>query len=101
MDTGLSTLPLAAVSSVLTALDVDEADLEVGPTSAQALDKAGYESVSWPIAARKAVADKWQDGGEEVQPAPQENGKTKAWYWQFNKSPMGQSSALTSQMVCS
>jgi len=43
--TGLSTLPLNAVSSVLNALEADASDY-VGPTGAQALDRAGYESVS-------------------------------------------------------
>jgi hypothetical protein len=69
----LSTLPLPGISSVLTALDADEADLQLGPGGAQALDKAGYES----------------DGGEELEVTKPEDGKTKAWYWRFNKSPMG------------
>jgi hypothetical protein len=43
--TGLSSLPLSAISSVLTALEVDEADLDVGAKGAKALDQAGYESV--------------------------------------------------------
>jgi hypothetical protein len=42
---GLSTLPLAAVSAVLTALDADKDDAQVGPGGAKALDAAGYESV--------------------------------------------------------
>lgn len=46
MDKGLSTLPLAAVSSVLTALDADKDDIQLGPQGARALDTAGYESVS-------------------------------------------------------
>jgi hypothetical protein len=37
---------LAAVSSVLTALDADKEDAQVGPGGAKALDAAGYESVS-------------------------------------------------------
>lgn len=41
---GLSTLPLAAISSVLTALDADPEDLEKAAPAAH--DKAGYESVS-------------------------------------------------------
>lgn len=71
----LSSLPLLAVSSVLTALDADEADLKLGPGGAQALDQAGYES----------------DGGEELEVSkPTDAGKTKAWYWKFNKSPLGE-----------
>lgn len=31
-----------------------------------------------------------QDGGEEVVTAPVDDGKTKAWHWKFNKSPMGE-----------
>lgn len=41
----MSTLPLAAVSSVLTALDADKDDVQLGPGGARALDTAGYESV--------------------------------------------------------
>jgi hypothetical protein len=41
---GLSTLPLAAISSVLTALDADPEDLEKAAPATH--DKAGYESVS-------------------------------------------------------
>jgi hypothetical protein len=37
---------LAAVSSVLTALDADKDDAQVGPGGAKALDAAGYESVN-------------------------------------------------------
>ncbi len=43
---GLSTLPLGAVSSVLNALDNDSSDEKAGPVGAEALDRAGYESVS-------------------------------------------------------
>ena len=46
-DVALSTLPLAAVSSVLTALDADKEDAQLGPGGARALDTAGYESVSF------------------------------------------------------
>ncbi|KAK1920913.1 hypothetical protein DB88DRAFT_501487 [Papiliotrema laurentii] len=77
----LSTLPLPGISSVLTALDADEADLQLGPGGAQALDKAGYES----------------DGGEELEVTKPEDGKTKAWYWRFNKSPMGSGEFLLMQ----
>lgn len=41
----MSTLPLAAVSSVLTALEAEKEDAQLGPQGAQALDNAGYESV--------------------------------------------------------
>ncbi|GFZ42817.1 hypothetical protein JCM24511_00535 [Saitozyma sp. JCM 24511] len=58
----LSTLPLAAISSVLTALDADPEDLEKAAPATH--DKAGYES-------------------------PVDEGKTKAWFWHFSKSPMG------------
>ena len=59
---------------MLTALDADEADLQLGPGGAQGLDKAGYES----------------DGGEELEVKnPPEDGKTKAWFWRFSKSPLG------------
>lgn len=43
---GLSTLPLAAISSTLTALEANKNGDNLGPQGAQALDKAGYESVS-------------------------------------------------------
>ncbi|KAK8861368.1 hypothetical protein IAR55_002187 [Kwoniella newhampshirensis] len=69
----LSTLPLAAISSALTAMDTDESDVNVGPQGAQALDRAGYES----------------DGGEEPEAPKVDDGKTKAWTFKFNKSPMG------------
>jgi hypothetical protein len=46
---GLSTLPLAAVSSVLTALELQATDEVLGPTGARALDTAGYESVGPPF----------------------------------------------------
>jgi len=71
----LSSLPLPAISSVLTALDADEADLQLGPGGAQGLDRAGYES----------------DGGEELEVTQQPDaGRTKAWYWKFSKSPLGE-----------
>lgn len=43
---GLSTLPLNGVSSMLTTLDCKEAGIQPGPKGAQGLDAAGYESVS-------------------------------------------------------
>jgi len=59
---------------VLTALDADDADLQLGPGGARGLDVAGYES----------------DGGEEVEVPKADLGKTKAWFWRFNKSPLGE-----------
>ncbi|ORX36378.1 hypothetical protein BD324DRAFT_491848 [Kockovaella imperatae] len=71
----LSTLPLAAVGSVLTALDSDPADFEHDQQTGKAIDGAGYES----------------DGGEHAHATaqPLRDQKTKPWQWRFNKSPMG------------
>ncbi|WVQ83590.1 hypothetical protein IAT38_005731 [Cryptococcus sp. DSM 104549] len=75
----LSTLPLAANSAALTALDTDPADLN--SSSAQALDRAGYES----------------DGGEEPEVQGKTDFKTKGWTYRFNKSPMGSGEFLLTQ----
>lgn len=71
LQTSLSTLPLAAVSSVLTALDADKEDAQVGPGGAKALDAAGYES----------------DGGEELEVQTADD--VAGWDWKFSKSPLG------------
>ncbi|RXK41434.1 hypothetical protein M231_01340 [Tremella mesenterica] len=78
----LSTLPLAAVSTVLTALEVDQKAVPAVPV-AQALDSAGYES----------------DGGEESETHAQtvKDDKTKAWHWRYNKSPLGSGEFLLVQ----
>ncbi|KAL7419787.1 hypothetical protein Q5752_005703 [Cryptotrichosporon argae] len=70
----LSTLPLAAIAAVLTAVDADPSDVQT------VLDQAGYES----------------DGGEEMHVLP-EGGKTRGWYWKFNKSPLGSGEFLLSR----
>jgi len=62
----------------LTALDADEADLQLAPGGARGLDVAGYES----------------DGGEEPETTKADLSKTKAWFWRFNKSPIGKSILL-------
>ncbi|WVO17987.1 hypothetical protein L204_105685 [Cryptococcus depauperatus] len=67
----LSSLPLAACSAALTALDADPADFK--SVGAQAYDRAGYES----------------DGGEEPEVIAGQGMKTKGWMFRFNKSPMG------------
>lgn len=72
LQTSLSTLPLAAVSSVLTALDADKDDIQLGPQGARALDTAGYES----------------DGGEELEVRTDDE-NVAGWVWKFNKSPLG------------
>ncbi|WVF66843.1 hypothetical protein IAT40_001585 [Kwoniella sp. CBS 6097] len=81
----LSTLPLAAATSILTALDTDPAELKVGVTGSQALDRAGYES----------------DGGEDLDGKSENKAvlpdRTKAWTFKFSKSPMGSGEFLLSQ----
>lgn len=92
----MSTLPLAAVSSVLTALDADKEDVQLGPKGARALDTAGYESVSHtsPVAFtteyRLSDAD-GQDGGEELEVSKPDDDSVAGWVWKFNKSPLGMS----------
>lgn len=51
---GLSTLPLNGVASMLTTLDCKEAGIEPGAKGAQGMDAAGYESVSLPLAIQGA-----------------------------------------------
>ncbi|CAD6576840.1 MAG: hypothetical protein TREMPRED_001782 [Tremellales sp. Tagirdzhanova-0007] len=77
----LSTLPLDAVSAVLTALEADASETQVGPTGAEALDRAGYES----------------DGGEEFSSHRRQEPHVKAWTWRFNKSPLGSGEFLLVQ----
>ncbi|KAK4689206.1 hypothetical protein P7C73_g908, partial [Tremellales sp. Uapishka_1] len=68
----LSTLPLAAIGAVLTALEASDADVDLRPM-AQKLDASGYES----------------DGGEELHVHKPDDGQTKAWHWRYAKSPLG------------
>ncbi|OCF78154.1 hypothetical protein I204_00091 [Kwoniella mangroviensis CBS 8886] len=71
----LSSIPLLATSSVLTALDSDPEDFKF-VYDAQALDRAGYES------------DGGVDGSGESKPLKPDY-VTKPWTFKFNKSPLG------------